>query len=116
MSLITFTISLLIGCATSPKELYNEYDNSIRLGSKYIQINKEFQYVGNLSTSVKQETVNPPSSVYPDSKFEEHFFMHLNTRNKIDKGLIVSSYKIMTTQVYFGREVNFSDAKNYKSH
>lgn len=113
--IISFTILLLIGCATSPKEQYDEYGNAIHLGDRYIQINKEFKYVGNLSTSFKKESIDGQLNTPANIMFDEHFFMHLNARNKIDKGLIVYSYKIKDHRTYWREEMNFSDAKNYQS-
>ena len=112
--LIALTISFLTGCATNQKGQYDEYDNSIHIGNKIVQINKEFKYIGDLSTSQSKEYLDGVGSA--NIKFEEHFFMHLNIKNKIDNGVIVYSYKITNPHAYWRGEFDFSNVKIYKSH
>ena len=52
------------------------------------QINKEFKYIGNLSTSQSKEYLSGVGSAIIRS--EEHFFIHLNINKNIDKFVIIS--------------------------
>ena len=114
LAMVALTISFLTGCATIQKGQYDEYDNSIHFENKIIQISKEFKYIGDLSTSHIEEYLDGVGSA--NIRSEEHFFMHLNVKNKIDKGVIIYSYKITNPHAYWRGEFDFSNVKIYKSH
>jgi hypothetical protein len=113
--IIPLVISFLIGCATTQKEQYDEYENSIHIGNKIIRINKDFKYVGNLSTTIEKEYLDGPTG---SSKMVsgEHFFINVNPNDKIDKVIIVYSYTLKKPGDYWRGEVNYKNSKKYQSH
>lgn len=113
--IIVLVISCIIGCTTTPKNPYDEYENSISTGNKVIQINKEFQYIGNIRTSKKLDSINFEAKQKNLEK-KEHFFIHLNNQNKIDKCVIVYSFTLTNPQQYWRKEADFSKDKNYKAN
>ena len=114
LAIIALTISFLAGCAATQKGQFDEYDNSIHIGNKIIQINKEFKYIGDLRTSQSKEYTDGVGS--GTIRSEEHFFMHLNIKNKIDKFVIIYSHTLKDPHAYWRGESDFSNVKNYKSH
>lgn len=115
IAVIVLVFPFIFGCATTPKNPYDEYDNSISTGNKVIQINKEFRYIGDIRTSKKADSIDFEAK-QKNLEIREHFFIHLNNKNIIDKGVIVYSFKITNHQQYWRNEADFSKDKNYKSN
>jgi len=70
--------------------------------------------IGDLSTSKSKEYTDGVGST--NIRREEHFFIHLNIKNKIDKGVIIFSYRLTEPHAYWRGESDFSNVKDYKSH
>jgi len=115
VAVIVLVFSFFFGCATTPKKPYDEYDNSISTGNKVIQINKEFKYIGDIRTSKKLDYLDSEAK-QKNLEIKEHLFIHLNNDNKVDKGVIVSSFMLTNVQSYWRNEADFSEDKNYKSN
>jgi hypothetical protein len=113
--IISFVISFIIGCTTIQKEQYDEYENSIHIGNRIITINKNFQYIGNLSTIRKLDYLDAATD-FTKMERGEHFFINLNPNDKIDRFIIVYSYTLKKPGDYWRGEIDFKKSKEYKLH